>query len=102
MTYLDGTEEPPDRTKPPSRCPLCRSKLTTRWSATIQHKRGWGYVAIAVPAHVCAKCQVAVRVCTLPRRTLYATRKAARESAEQELALRNEKLASLGLRRGAL
>ena len=88
--YLDGTEEP-DRTEPPSFCPLCKGALTTMWSASIQHRLPRGYFAIAVPAHTCEKCQITVRVCTLPRRTLYTTRKAARESVAKDLAQKNHK-----------
>lgn len=88
--YLDGTEGPPDRSIPPVYCPSCRGKLTTRWSAAIQHRLGRGYFAIAVPAHICEKCQIAVRVCEVPRRTLHATRKAARASVADDLVRRNQ------------
>ena len=89
--YLDGTEEPPDRSEPPSSCPLCKGPLNTKWSACVQQRRRRGYFAIAVPAHTCEKCQIAVRVCTLPPGALYATRKAARASVAKDLASRNEK-----------
>ena len=92
--YLDGTEEPPDRSTPPAYCPLCRGALTTKWSAGIQHRRRRGFFAVAVPAHTCETCQITVRVCTLPQRTLYATRKAARTSVTKDLALKNEARAS--------
>ena len=92
--YLDGTEEPADRAVPPSFCPLCKGPLITKWSAGIQHRRRRGYFAIAVPAHTCEKCQITVRVCTLPRRALYATRKAARTSVAKDLASKNEARAS--------
>lgn len=88
--YLDGTEEPPDRAEPPAFCPLCKGKLVTKWSAAVQHRVRRGYFAIAVPSHTCEKCQITVRVCTLPRRALYTTRKAARASVGQDLARRNE------------
>ena len=97
--YLDGTEGPPDRSEPPAHCPLCKGRLTTKWSAGIKYRARRGYFAIAFPAHTCAKCQVTVRVCMLPRRSLYATRKAARASASKELAARNERLTRLSLRK---
>ena len=89
--YLDGTEDPPDRTEPPSFCPLCKGKLVTKWSASIQRRLGRGYFAIAVPAHTCERCQITVRVCALPRRALYTTRKAARGSVTKDLAAKNTK-----------
>jgi hypothetical protein len=87
--YLDGTEGPPDRTIPPAHCPLCRGPLITKWSAGVQWRRRRGSFAIAVPAHTCEACQITVRVCTLPRRALYATRKAARASVAKDLARKN-------------
>jgi hypothetical protein len=93
MTYLDGTEGPPDRMIPPAHCPLCRGPLITQWSAGIQHRARRGYFAIAIPAHTCEKCQITVRVCTLPRRVLYATRKAARASIAKDLVRKNEQRA---------
>ena len=92
--YLDGTEEPPDRSEPPSFCPLCKGPLITKWSAGVQHRRRRGFFAVAVPAHTCETCQVTVRVCTLPRKKLYATRKAARTSVSKDLASKNEARAS--------
>jgi hypothetical protein len=88
--YLDGTEAPPDRSAPPTFCPRCKGTLVTKWSAAVQHRVRRGYFAIAVPSHTCEKCQITVRVCTLPRRVLYATRKAARESVAKDLTRRNE------------
>lgn len=85
MTYLDGMEGPPDRSVPPSYCPLCKGPLTTKWSAVVKH-RIHGYYAIAVPAHVCKKCKIAVRVCMLPRRKLFTTRKDARASVAKDVA----------------
>jgi transposase len=91
VTYLDGTEEPPDRSKSPGFCPLCQGPLVTKWSAVVQHRARRGYFAIAVPAHTCEECRITVRVNRLPRRSLYATRKAARASMAKDLAVRNEK-----------
>lgn len=90
--YLDGTEGPPDRTTPPAYCPLCKGVLITKWSAGVQHRHNRGYFAIAVPAHTCVACQITVRVCMLPGRTLYATRKAARASVAKDLAQKNHKV----------
>jgi hypothetical protein len=89
--YLDGTEAPSDRGTPPTHCPLCKGKLITKWSAGIQHRSRRGYFAIAVPAHTCEACQITVRVCTLPRRALYTTRKAARASVAKDLTFKNQK-----------
>jgi len=99
--YRDGTEGLPDRNTPPTRCPLCKGKLITKWSAGIQHRSRRGYFAIAVPAHTCEACQITVRVCTLPRRALYATRKAARASVAKDLTARNDRRDRARLRKGA-
>lgn len=88
--YLDGTESPPDRKEPPAFCPLCKGVLRTKWSARIQYRTRRGFFAIASPAHVCETCQVTVRVCMMPIRPLYTTRKAARASVAKELASKNE------------
>lgn len=88
--YLDGTEAPPDRQEPPTFCPLCKGTLVTKWSAAVRHRVHRGYFTIAVPSHTCAKCQITVSVCTLPRRSLYKTRKAARASVAKDLTRRNE------------
>jgi len=95
--YLDSTEHAFEGFSPPSHCPLCKGKLVTRWTPAIQCRRGRGYFAIAVPAHTCSRCRVAVRVCVLPR-ALFKTRKAARESAVSVVAQRNEKLTKLQAR----
>ena len=58
--YLDGTEEAVP--VPPTHCPICKGRLTTKWSANIQHRHTHGYFAVAFPAHVCKKCKITVRV----------------------------------------
>jgi hypothetical protein len=88
VTYLDGMEGPPYRTPPPNCCPLCKGRLTTMWSGVIKH-RIRGYHETAVPAHVCKKCKIAVRVCMLPNRPLFTTRKAARASVAKKVAKEN-------------
>lgn len=64
---------------------MCKGRLTTMWSGVIKHSVR-GYHETAVPSHVCKKCKIAVRVCMLPRRQLFTTRKAARASVSTEIA----------------
>lgn len=81
--YLDGTEIH-DGTTPPIYCPMCRSKLATRWRPVVMRQRR-DYVARAMPVHVCKRCKHAVRLHRLPSGQLYETRAGARQSVRAEL-----------------
>ena len=82
----DGHESPDDTdgAPPPGFCPLCKADLVTKWTVTVQRRVARRF-AVPFPVHLCERCDVAVRVCTLPRKTLFATKKAALHSVAADV-----------------
>ena len=77
--------EDTDGAPSPGFCALCRCALITKWTVTVQRRVRRGNFAVPFPVHVCERCQVAVRVCTLPRKTLFETKKAAFDSVAADV-----------------
>lgn len=88
MTYTDPTETNEPK-KPPKICPYCGGPVVTRWFGAAARFQSQ---ARAMPAHVCLKCKIAVRIFKFPKEPLRETRRAARadsrkavEKADKEL-----------------